>query len=142
MEPEVGIEPTTYRLQGCRHATNTASTCANSGLTGVPGGYVALGTRSFAPRLMPRARTRTASRPGTAAGPAASIGQRATHLLSRSAEDIVLRGPRFESPSFERKPVLRREKVICERTNQLDGKEVGVDGRTEEAKSSSQLNGR
>jgi hypothetical protein len=27
MEPEVGIEPTTYRLQGGRYAHTTTSTC-------------------------------------------------------------------------------------------------------------------
>ena len=57
VEPEVGIEPTTDRLQGGRSALTVASTCdhrrclSHKSIIGV-----SVGCRCFAPRLMPRGR--------------------------------------------------------------------------------------
>ena len=50
-EPEVGIEPTTYRLQGCLQTANMASTCASSDRNRVLAGGFAPMHRTFAPRF-------------------------------------------------------------------------------------------
>lgn len=48
------VEPTTSRLQGCLETVIRVLTCANSDRDCVLGAGVAPGSRSFAPRLMPR----------------------------------------------------------------------------------------
>jgi hypothetical protein len=54
MEPEVGIEPTTYRLQACLDTATRASTSENADVAYGSCAGSASGVWSFAPRLMPR----------------------------------------------------------------------------------------